>query len=93
MSMPSSRQAPVTSFEEFKQRVLALPPEEQDRVLKKAFDLIYEDLDENVWRAMATAIKHGKDNELEGHENFDLNPEVLKKLTHIQDTFRRKDKK
>lgn len=81
---------PITSFEEFKKRILSLPPEVQDRVLKQAFDLAYEKLDENVWRALATAIKHAKDTGMEGHEDFKIDEKDLKKLTHIQDTFRRK---
>jgi hypothetical protein len=81
---------PITSFEEFKKRLLALSPEDQDRVLKKAFDLAYEKLDDQVWRTIATAIKHAKETGLEGHENFKIEEKDLKKLTHIQDTFRRK---
>jgi hypothetical protein len=83
---------PITSFAEFKKRILSLSPEDQDRVLKNAFDLAYEKLDDNVWRAIATAIKHAKDEGLEGHENFKIEEKDLKKLTHIQDTFRRKDR-
>lgn len=88
--MPTKKVFPITSLEEFKKRLLALPPEEQDKVLKRAFDLAYEDLDDNVWRAIATSIKHAKDTGLEGHENFQIEEKDLKKLTHIQDSFRRK---
>ena len=81
---------PLTTFEEFKKRLLALSPEDQDRVLKRAFDLAYENLDDKVWRTIATAIKHARDEGLEGHEDFQIEEKDLKKLTHIQDTFRRK---
>jgi hypothetical protein len=86
----AAEKPPITSFEEFKKRLLALSPEDQDKVLKHAFDLVYANLDDKVWRALATAIKHAKDEGLEGHEDFQIEEKDLKKLTHIQDTFRRK---
>ena len=83
---------PLRDYEDFKRRVLALPKEKQVQILTKLYDLVYDKLDDNVWRAMATAIKHAKDTGLEGHEDFDIEEKDLKKLTHIQDSFRRKDK-
>jgi len=83
---------PVRDYEDFKRRVLALPPEKQAQIFSKLYDLIYEKFDDKVWRAMATAIKHAKDTGLEGHEDFDIDKKDLKKLSHIQDGFRRKDK-
>jgi hypothetical protein len=85
------KQAPLRDYEDFRRRVLAMPKEQQVKVLTKAFDLIYEKLDANIWRTMATAIKHAKDSGLEGHEGFDIEKKDLKKLSHIQDGFRRKN--
>ncbi len=82
---------PIRDYEDFKRRVLALPPDKQVELLTMLYDLVYEKLDDSVWRTMATAIKHAKDSELEGHEDFDIQEQDLKKLTHIQDGFRRKD--
>ncbi len=79
------------TFEEFKKRVLELPFEQQVQVLKKAFDLVYDKLDDKMYRTIATAIKHAKETGLEGHENFQIEEKDLKKLTHIQDGFRRKN--
>lgn len=83
---------PIKNFEDFKRRVATLPREQQIKVLNEAFDLVYEHLDDHVWRTMATAIKHAKDTGMEGHENFDIQEKDLKKLTHIQDNFRRNKK-
>jgi hypothetical protein len=83
--------APLKDYEDFERRVLAMPREKQIRVLKKAYDLIYETLDSKVYRTIATAIKHAKETELEGHENFQIEEKDLKKLTHIQDKFRYKN--
>ncbi len=88
----TKKQPPLRDYEDFRRRVLAMPREEQVRVLTKAFDLIYERLDDNVWRTMATAIKHAKDEGLEGHEDFQIEEKDLKKLTHIQDVYRKKDR-
>lgn len=88
----AKEEPPIKDFEDFKRRVAKLPKDQQVRVFKKAFDLAYEHLDDEVWRTMATAIKHAKDAELEGHEDFDIEEKDLKKLTHIQDGFRRKKK-
>lgn len=82
---------PLRSFADFKKQVLALPPDKQTKVLAKAFDLIYDKLDDGVWRTIATAIKHAKDEGLEGHENFQIENKDLKKLSHIQDGYRKKD--
>lgn len=82
---------PIKDFEDFRRRVLTLPLEQQVKVLKKAFDIAYEKLDDNVWRTIATAIKHAKDEGLEGHEDFQIENKELKKLTHIQDGYRKKD--
>lgn len=81
---------PLRDYEEFKRRVLELPPNKQAEILTKLYDLVYEKFDDEVWRAMATAIKHAKDTGIEGHEDFDIAEKDLKKLTHIQDSFRRK---
>ncbi|MDX1387162.1 MAG: hypothetical protein R3257_06195 [bacterium] len=81
---------PLRDYEDFKRRVLQLSPEKQAEILTKLYDMVYEKFDENVWRTMATAIKHAKDSELEGHEDFKIQDKDLKKLTHIQDSFRRK---
>lgn len=89
----TKKQPPLRDYEDFRRRVLALPREKQIKVLTKAFDLIYDQFDENVWRTMATAIKHAKDTGEEGHENFEIDDKDLKKLSHIQDTFRHKDRK
>lgn len=83
---------PIKTFKDFKRQVAALPQEKQIKVLTKAFDLIYDQLDEGVWRTMATAVKHAKDSQLEGHEKFQIQDKDLKKLTHIQDGFRRQKK-
>jgi DNA-binding ferritin-like protein (Dps family) len=83
---------PLRDYEDFKRRVLALPQDKQVKILTKLYDLVYEKLDENVWRTMATAIKHAKDEGLEGHEDFKIDDKELKKLSHIQDSFRRKDR-
>ncbi len=81
----------LKNFEDFKRRVVSLPLDQQKRVLAKAFDLIYDKLDDKVWRTIATAIKHAKDEELEGHEDFKIDDKELKKLSHIQDGYRKKD--
>jgi len=85
------KEPPVQNFEDFRRRVLAMPKEQQIKVLTKAFDLIYDQLDDNVWRTMATAIKHAKDMDLEGHEDFKIDDKDLKKLSHIQDGYRKKE--
>jgi len=86
------QEPPIKDFEDFKRRVANLPKDQQVRVLKKAFDIAYENLDDQIWRTMATAIKHAKDSDLEGHEDFKIEDKDLKKLSHIQDGFRRKKK-
>lgn len=83
---------PLQDYQDFKKRLLALPKERQIAVLKKAFDFIYDKLDAGIWRAMATAIKHGKDEGLEGHEDFQIADKDLKRLSHIQDSFRKQGK-
>ena len=87
--MAARKEPPIKNYEDFKRRVLSLPKELQVRVLTKAFDIAYAELDDKVWRAIATAIKYAKDAKLEGHENFDIKEKDLKKLTHIQDAARR----
>ncbi|MCP5467954.1 MAG: hypothetical protein H7A32_01640 [Deltaproteobacteria bacterium] len=87
--MTVNKEPAIKNYEDFKRRVLTLPEEQQLRVLKKAFDIAYEDLDDKVWRAVATAIKYAKESGIEGHENFDISEKDLKKLTHIQDAARR----
>ena len=89
--MTQKKPEPIHDYEDFKRRVLALPKDKQVKVLTKAFDLIYDQLDDNVWRTIATAIKHAKDSELEGHEDIQIEEKDLKKLTHIQDGYRKKD--
>jgi DNA-binding ferritin-like protein (Dps family) len=89
--MTQKKQPPIRDYEDFRKRVLALPKEKQAKVLAKAFDLVYDQLDDNVWRTIATAIKHAKDSGLEGHEDFQIEDKDLKKLTHIQDGYRKKD--
>lgn len=84
--------SPLRDYEDFKRRVLALPQDQQIKILTKLYDLVYDKLDENVWRTMATAIKHAKEEGLEGHEDFKIEEKDLKKLTHIQDSFRRKNR-
>ncbi len=86
----SKARPPLRDYEEFKRRVLELPPEKQIEILNKLYELVYDKFDDEVWRAMATAIKHAKDSGLEGHEDFQIEDKDLKKLTHIQDSFRRK---
>ena len=81
---------PIKDFEDFKKRVLALPADKQVEVLKRAFDISYEKLDDHVWRTIATAIKHAKETGAEGHEGFQIDEKDLKKLTHIQDVYRKK---
>jgi hypothetical protein len=83
------KEAPIKNFEDFRKRVLTLPVDQQVKVLKKAFDLAYENLDDKVWRTIATAIKHAKETGLEGHENFKIEDKELKKLSHIQDGYRK----
>jgi len=90
--MQEKKVPPLQDYEDFKRRVLALPKDRQIAVLKKAFDLVYDKLDSNIWRVMATAIKQGKDEGLEGHEDFQIKDEDLKRLSHIQDTFRKQGK-
>ncbi|MFO1464369.1 MAG: hypothetical protein U1F66_11405 [bacterium] len=85
------KQPPIRDYEDFRKRVLALPKEKQIKVLTKAFDLIYDQLDDSVWRTIATAIKHAKETELEGHEDIKIGEKDLKNLTHIQDGYRKKD--
>ncbi len=87
----AGKQPPVKDYEDFCKRLMALPKEQQVKVITKLFDLVYEKLDDNVWRTLATAIKHAKDSELEGHEDFQIEEKDLKKLTHIQDGYRKKD--
>ena len=82
---------PLRNFDDFKKRVMSLPLAQQKKVLAKAFDLIYDKLDDGVWRTIATAIKHAKEEGLEGHEGFQIDEKELKKLTHIQDGYRKKD--
>ena len=89
--MTQKKQPPIRDYEDFRKRVLALPKEKQAKVLAKAFDLVYDQLDDNVWRTIATAIKHAKDSGLEGHEDFQIEDKDLKNLTHIQDGYRKKD--
>jgi|GEM_PF-1913325 len=89
--MTKKPQPPLRDYEDFRRRVLAMPKEEQVRVLTKAFDLIYDKLDDSVWRTMATAIKHAKEMDLEGHEDFKIEDKDLKKLSHIQDGYRKKE--
>ncbi|HCU25862.1 MAG TPA: hypothetical protein DF383_12665, partial [Deltaproteobacteria bacterium] len=84
------KEPPLHDYEDFRRRVLAMPKERQIEVLTKAFDLIYDQLDDKVWRTIATAVKHAKDTELEGHEDFQIEEKDLKKLTHIQDGYRKK---
>ena len=84
------KETPIRNFEDFRKKVLALPVDQQVKVLKKAFDLAYENLDDNVWRTIATAIKHAKETGLEGAEDFKIDDKELKKLTHIQDVYRKK---
>ena len=87
----TKKEPPLRDYEDFRRRVLAMPKEQQVKVLTKAFDLIYDKLDDNVWRTIATAIKHAKETEQEGHEDFKIEEKDLKKLTHIQDGYRKKD--
>jgi hypothetical protein len=82
---------PLRDYEDFKRRVLALPKEKQIKILEDLYKMVYAKLDDNVWRTMATAIKHAKDEGLEGHEDFQIDDKELKKLTHIQDGYRKKD--
>lgn len=89
--MTQKKPEPIRDYEDFKRRVLALPKDKQVKVLTKAFDLIYDQLDDNVWRTIATAIKHAKESELEGHEDIKIEDKDLKKLSHIQDGYRKKD--
>jgi predicted DNA-binding protein len=88
----TKKDIPIKDFEDFQRRVLSLPREQQIRVLAKAFDLAYQNLDDHVWRTIATAIKHAKDEGLEGHEDFKIEDKELKKLSHIQDGYRKKDR-
>ena len=83
---------PLRDYEEFKRWVLALPKEKQVVVLEELYNLSYAKLDDKVYRTIATAIKHAKDEELEGHEGFQISNEELKKLSHIQDSYRKKDR-
>ena len=89
--MTQKKQPPIRDYEDFRKRVLALPKDKQAKILAKAFDLVYDQLDDSVWRTIATAIKHAKDSELEGHEDFKIEQKDLKNLTHIQDGYRKKD--
>ena len=84
------KETPIRNFEDFRKKVLALPIDQQVKVLRKAFDIAYEKLDDNVWRTIATAIKHAKETGLEGAEDFQIDDKELKKLTHIQDVYRKK---
>lgn len=77
---------PIQDYEDFRQRVMALPKDQQIKVLTKAYDMIYEHLDDKVWRTMATAIKYAKESGLEGSESIDVADKDLKKLTHIQES-------
>ena len=86
----TKKEPPLRDYEDFRRRVLAMPKEQQIKVLTKAFDLIYDKFDEKVWRTIATAVKHAKDSGLEGHEDFKIEEKDLKKLTHIQDGYRKK---
>ncbi|HEX5033923.1 MAG TPA: hypothetical protein VFW62_05535 [bacterium] len=88
--MNKKEPAPLKDYEDFRRRVLAMPRDQQIKVLTKAFDLIYDKLDDNVWRTIATAIKHAKDAGLDGHEDFKIEEKDLKNLTHIQDGYRKK---
>lgn len=86
----SSSQPPVKDYEDFKRRLQVLPRDQQLKVLTKLYDLVYEKLDAQVWRTMATAIRHAKETGLEGHEDFQIDEKDLKKLSHIQDSARQK---
>lgn len=88
--MEKKEQPPLKDYEDFRRRVLAMPRDQQVKVLTKAFDLIYDKLDDNVWRTIATAIKHAKDEGLEGSEDFQIADKDLKNLSHIQDGYRKK---
>lgn len=80
------------TLKEAEEAIKALSPALQAKILQKAYELSYEGLDDNVYRIMATAIKHAKDNELEGNEEFEIKREDLKRLSGIQDKHRHEDK-
>ncbi|MCB1214583.1 MAG: hypothetical protein KDK66_03810 [Deltaproteobacteria bacterium] len=75
----------INNFEDFKKVLASLSKEQQVEVLEKLYDMIYDQADASIWRTMATAIKYGKDESLEGHEDFQIKIEDLKRLSHIQD--------
>jgi len=79
---------PTISLQAFRERISKLPKEKQVELIHELFDTIYTGLDDKVFRVMATAIRHAKETEVEGHENFQIPDSELEKLSHIQDKNR-----
>ena len=80
--------ATTITLEQFREKISRLPKEKQAQLINELFDTIYSGLDSKVFRVMATAIKHAKETEIEGHADFQINEEELNKLSHIQDKNR-----
>jgi len=80
--------SPEISLEQFRERISTLPVQTQIELINQLFDTIYGGLDDKVFRVMATAIRHAKDSEIEGHEKFQIPDTELEKLSHIQDKNR-----
>ena len=76
------------TLEEFREKVSKLPKEEQAKIIEELFEVVYAGMDDKIFRVMATAVKHAKETEIEGHENFSIPDTELDKLSHIQDKNR-----
>ena len=79
---------PEIQYDQFLKLISKLPHERQVELMHELFAEIYADSDDQVFRVMATAIKHAKENQIEGADQVNILDSDLSKLSHIQDKNR-----